>query len=67
MRAATGGNCMTTHILHILNDGPTDLSDQIIDVHSRECSIEVVDLKKMEITYEDLVEKIFSSDRVISW
>ncbi len=67
MRAATGENCMTMHILHILNDGPTELSDQIIDVHSRECSIEVVDLKKMEITYEDLVDKIFSCDRVISW
>jgi len=55
------------HILHILNDGPTELSDQMIDVHSRECHIEVVDLKKMEITYEDLVDKIFSCDRVISW
>jgi len=58
---------MTMHILHILNDGPTELSGQLIDVHSSDCRIEVVDLKKKEITYEDLVDKIFSCDRVISW
>jgi len=58
---------MTMHILHILNDGPTELSDQIIDVHSREQQIEVVNLKEKEILYEDLVDRIFSCDRVISW
>jgi hypothetical protein len=58
---------MTMHILHILNDGSTELSDQIIDVHSKEYHIEVVDLEKKEISYEDLVDKIFSCDRVISW
>ena len=58
---------MTIHILHILNDGPTELSSQMIDAHSRECQIEVVDLKKKDISYEDLVDKIFSCDRVISW
>jgi len=55
------------HILHILNDGPGELSDQIINVHSRECDVEVVDLNKKEISYEDLVDKIFSCDLVISW
>ncbi len=55
------------HILHILNDGPTELSDQMIDVHSRECDVDVVNLVKMEISYEELVDKIFSCDRVISW
>jgi len=54
-------------ILHILNDGPNELSDQIIDVHSREYQVEVVDLNQKEISYEDLVSKIFSCDRVISW
>ncbi len=58
---------MIMHILHILNDGPTELSDQMTDVHAREHHTEVVDLKKEEISYEDLVDKIFSSDRVISW
>jgi len=58
---------MTMHVLHILNDGLTELSEQIIELHSSECSIEVVDLKKIEISYEQLVDKIFSCDRVISW
>lgn len=58
---------MTTKILHILNDGPNKLADQIIEVHSGECQVEVVDLKKNEISYDVLVEKIFSYDRVISW
>ncbi len=58
---------MTVHILHILNDGPTELSDHVIDVHSRECRVDVVDLKKKDVSYEDLVDKIFSCDRVISW
>mgnify|MGYP000025294483 CR=1 FL=1 len=59
--------CMTMSILHILNDGSTKLSDQIIDAHSRECHTEVVDLNKKEISYEDLVDKIFFYERVISW
>ena len=54
-------------ILHILNDGPTILSGQIINVHSREHNVEAIDLTKMEISYEDLVDKIFSCDQVISW
>lgn len=54
-------------ILHILNDGPSELSDQIIDVHAREYQVEVVDLNQNEISYDDLVGKIFSCDRVISW
>jgi hypothetical protein len=54
-------------ILHILNDGPNELSDQIIDEHSREYQVEVVDLNQKEVSYEDLVGKIFSCDRVISW
>jgi len=58
---------MKTKILHILNDGPTELSDQMIDVNSMECQIEVVNLCKKEISYAELVDKIFSCDRVISW
>jgi len=67
MHKVTGNRSMTVHILHILNDGPTELSDHVIDVHSRECRVDVVDLKKKDVSYEDLVDKIFSCDRVISW
>ncbi len=54
-------------ILHILNDGPTKLSDQIIGVQSKEHEIKVVDLSKQGVSYESIVDDIFSCDRVISW
>lgn len=67
MHKATDKGGKAIHILHILNDGPTALSDQIINVHSRECHVEAFDLTKKEILYGDLVDKIFSCDQVISW
>ncbi|MEW6109366.1 MAG: hypothetical protein AB1632_09415 [Nitrospirota bacterium] len=54
-------------ILHILNDGPTKLSDQVISVQSTDNEIKVVDLSKKEASYESIVDDIFSYDRVISW
>lgn len=54
-------------ILHILNDGPTELSTKIIEVQSRENEVKVVNLARKELTYEALIDEIFSSDRVISW
>ena len=54
-------------ILHILNDGPTDLSTKVIEVQSRDNEVKVVNLAKKEMTYEAIVDAIFSSDRVISW
>ncbi len=54
-------------ILHILNDGPTELSTKIIEVQSRDNEVKVVNLSRKEMTYEALVDEIFSSERVISW
>jgi len=54
-------------ILHLLNDGPTKLSDQIIPVQKQDNEIKVIDLSKKEASYESIVEDIFSCDRVISW
>lgn len=54
-------------ILHILNDGPTDLSTKIIEVQSRDNQVKVVNLAKKEVTYEAIVDEIFASDRVVSW
>ncbi len=54
-------------ILHILNDGPTKLSDQIIGVQAKEHTVKVVDLSKKEASYESIVDDIFSHDKVISW
>jgi hypothetical protein len=54
-------------ILHILNDGQTKLSDQIIGVQSRENEVKIIDLTKKEASYESIVDDIFSYDKVISW
>lgn len=54
-------------ILHILNDGPTALSDQIISVQSRDNEVKVVDLAKGDAAYERIIDDIFSHDRVVSW
>ncbi len=54
-------------ILHILNDGPTKLSDQIISVQSKDNEVKVIDLSKLNASYESVVDDIFSFDRVISW
>jgi hypothetical protein len=54
-------------ILHILNDGPTELSTKVIEVQSKDNEVKVVNLSKREMTYEAIIDEIFSSDRVISW
>lgn len=54
-------------ILHILNDGPTALSDQIIAVQSREHQVKVIDLSKEPASYDAIVDDIFGHDRVVSW
>jgi hypothetical protein len=54
-------------ILHILNDGPTELSTKIIGVQSKDHEVKVVDLSKKEMSYEAIIDAIVSSDKVISW
>lgn len=54
-------------ILHILNDGPDELAQRVIAMHSNIHQVRIVDLTRMEISYERLVDEIFAHDRVISW
>lgn len=54
-------------ILHILNDGHTELSDGIINAQSKDNEIKVIDLTKKDMSYEGIIDDIFSYDRVISW
>jgi len=54
-------------ILHILNDGPADLSTAIINIQSKDNEVKVVDLSKKTVSYESVVDDIFSFDKVISW
>lgn len=54
-------------ILHLLSDGPTGLSTKIIEVQSKNTEIKVIDLSKKAVSYESIVDEIFSHDRVICW
>ena len=53
--------------LHILSNGPNKLADEIISVHSKEHEVKVVDFSKGNISYDTLVDDIFSYDKVFSW
>jgi hypothetical protein len=54
-------------ILHILNDGPTQLSDDIISVQAKDNEVKIIDLSKKDVSYEGIVDDIFACDKVISW
>ncbi len=56
-------------ILHILNDGPSETAERIIDAQSNRDGhdIEVVDLSSGEVSYPALVSKIEGCDHVVSW
>lgn len=54
-------------ILHMLIDGPETASEDMVKLQAAEHDVEVVDLSSPDISYEDLVEKIFKSDKVVSW
>lgn len=54
-------------ILHILNDGSTDLSKKVIDVQSKEHNVKVINLSKKDVSYDAIIDEIFSHDKVVSW
>ena len=54
-------------ILHIINDSPTDLAKQIIDLQSAGNDVKVVELSKNNISYDSIIDDIFSHDKVVSW
>ncbi len=54
-------------ILHILNDGPTELSSKIIEAQSKDNEIKIIELSKKDTSYESIVDEIFSHDKVVSW
>lgn len=54
-------------ILHILNDGPNKLADQIIGIQFKDHEVKVIDLSKGGLSYENIVDDIFAYDKVVSW
>lgn len=54
-------------LLHILNDGPGELSARIIEAQSPDSEVEVIDLSREDLSYDAVIDAIFSSDKVVSW
>lgn len=54
-------------LLHIMTDGPAELAAQIIEAQSADNQVEVIDLSQDDISYEAVIDAIFSCDKVISW
>jgi len=54
-------------VLHILNDGPDVDVEIIIEHQSENNDVEVIDLTEMNISYDEIVDRIEQCDKVISW
>ncbi len=54
-------------ILHILNDGPSDLSKRVIGAQSEGNEVKVIEISDKNKSYEAIIDDIFAYDRVISW
>jgi len=55
------------HVLHVLKDGPQEAATAVAELQAAELEVEVVDLSRPGISYEDLVDRIFASDKVVFW
>jgi hypothetical protein len=54
-------------ILHIIKSRQTELTKKIIEQQSKKHDVRVIDIKKKNISFEDVIDEIFSYDKVISW
>jgi hypothetical protein len=54
-------------ILHILNDGRNSLAERIARIQAEDNEVDTIDLSVNDLSYENIVDAIFSHDRVISW
>ncbi|MDP3296539.1 MAG: hypothetical protein Q8N09_02940 [Thermodesulfovibrionia bacterium] len=54
-------------ILHIIKSRQTELTKKIIEQQSKKHDVRVIDIKKKDISFEDVIDEIFSYDKVISW
>lgn len=61
--ASAGG----ARILCLLNEGPDTGARRWIEALSGNSEVELVELAKKELSYAELVDRIFAADRVISW
>jgi hypothetical protein len=54
-------------VLHILNDGHNTLAERITRIQAESNEVDTIDLSVNSVSYERVVDAIFSHDLVISW
>ena len=54
-------------VLHILGEKPSATVERIISIQAEENEVETVELYGGEVDHQDLLRRIFSCDKVISW
>jgi len=63
----SGKNSATIRILHILSDDAPLLAKQIIELQSQDYQVDVIDLSGEGVDYGELIDKVFTYDKVVSW
>ncbi len=51
-------------ILNLMVEGSTPLSDQIIDIISKDNEVKTIELTN---DYDSIIDEIFAHDKVIAW
>jgi hypothetical protein len=54
-------------ILHILKTAPDASIKKIIEVHTSRHQVKTIELYKERISYDKLLEDVFSYDKVFCW
>ena len=64
---STGKAGEVLSILHIFSDGPSPTAMELIKHQSELHDVSMVDLTKCETDYGDIIDRIFSCDKLVSW
>lgn len=54
-------------IVHIFSDEPLTEAIRLIELQSKDHHVEIIDMSKGDIRYDEVIDTIFSCDEVISW
>jgi hypothetical protein len=54
-------------VLHLFAEKPSPLAVRIMDGQSRDHKIKSIQLLGNAVSYDDVVDEIFATDKVISW
>lgn len=55
------------NILYLYTDGPVLSAQQLIESQDKRDNVDIVDLTDKTVDYDELVDKIFACDQVLSW